>query len=1310
MSLDTAEPVLGDAHTHPPRNDGPPQSGINFPLTIAQAPVALDSLALPDSPVANTGDIAHIRAPLDIKRFAEACRRVVAETAALRVSLVYRDGKVFQRFPPLDDYMLEQQDFSASREPEQAAQAWIEEHFWTPRPWNSFPLFQFVLLRISDDHFIFLQKFHHVLADAIGRFQCFARITAVHDALMQGIEPEPAQTRPLSVRIADEAAYLDSKAYQADLAYWTTRLSNPPDPLLDADRSQTERSRSGRPHSLTQSISPADFARLTEAAAALGSSVPRLALALSYIAIARLYDTTDIVIGTPSHNRATQAAKHAIDLAMTVMPFRMRFESGVTVTEMLKDIASQQAADRRRGRFPFASLARGQGLFDVVFNYIPAMEPVFLNGAPVTYAHYSGGFSHPLSIDIRENDQGAQLAVIFDPGLVEAGDGERLAKCLYFLLTDHAGLSQHTIGTLPLVSEAERHHLLVGLNDNDVALPKDATLASLCADQAARTPDAVAITCGTETITYAQLHAKAEKLALHLAAKGVGPDVVVGLALPRNIELIVALLAVHKAGGAYLPLDGALPAERIAYMIEDAKVPLLVTSRAFASQLPETTAKWILLDDPAPEPAPGSALVAAGPENLAYVIYTSGSTGMPKGVAIEHRNAVNLVLFHAARADAGDLCGILAATSLNFDASVDEIFVSLVSGGHLVLVENLLALPTTPARDKVRLVDASPSVFEALLQLGGLPPAVRRIRFGGEALSRSLVDRILAIAPDMKIENAYGPTETTVDASLSIIGTRDSGEPSIGKGVWNTKLYVLDRNRQVLPQGAKGELYIGGAGVTRGYLNRPDLTAERFVKNPFGEGRLYRTGDMVRWRADGELAFLERQDTQVKINGLRIELGEIERQLETMPEIAQAVALVHPDDHGTKRIFAFAVARDGNNRPNLAAMNRRLQRRLPKYMMPSALTWVEKLPLTPGGKLDRKALSLPSWRRPDKFYRAPSDRDEASLARIWSQVLGIPRIGTEDDFFELGGTSLQAVMIFAKISRAHGFDLPASTMVRAPTIAQQAALLKETWRTNDRSLLAAFRAQGEGPPLFFVHGGGGGVMYVRDLMRDLRCDNPLYGLHAPAVDGLERLPRVVETFAARYVAEIRKVQPRGPYHIIGFSIGGTIAYEMARQLQDAGESVAFLGLIETDTGRYRHVAPRRRAAFLQRITGSSSFQAAKFLYGSTRKALKRIHEKAPNELRHALGLAIPHDEREYFYMRWFRDIEHSYTPKAYRGPITLFACQVRLDSYRTMWSALALGGLTLRGLPLADHNDVVLLPNSRFLAAEIDRSLKSLAG
>lgn len=1323
MSRDTASrpgagnpPAQADATI--PRNLFQPGSA-RFPLTIAQAPIALDALALPNSPVANTGDIARIQGRIDPEIFAAACRWVVAETPSIRVSLSYRLNAVVQEFLALDDYVLEQHDFSQNDQPEEAARTWIENEFWKPRPWNSFPLFQFALLKIGDDRFVFLQKFHHVLADAIGRFQCFRRIAAIYEALVHDVEPPPPELLSLTDRVAEEQAYLESKAYQADLAYWTRRLEALPDRLVDADRNRSERGRSGRSRRQSQEITAEEFARLKQAAADLGTSVPRLTLALTAIAVARLHGVTDLVIGTPLHNRGTQAAKRSIDLAMTVMPFRMTFESQTGIAALVKDIATKQLADLRRSRFPFASLTRpdgrreaGHGVFDVIFNYIPAMGAVCLGDAEVVYNNYSAGFYLPWAIDLREtqDSQAAILTVAFDPGLIEAGDGARLAKCIHFLLTNPVALEEQTAGSIPIISDRDRHHLLVELNDTDHPLPADATLASLCAAQAERTPDAVAVIHGSQSITYAALHARANAVASRLTQSGVGPDVIVGVALPRSIEMIVALLAIHKAGGAYLPLETALPAERLAYIIGDAQTRLIVTVRTLTDHLPETEAKHIFLDDLADAQARGAPAAAPQPDHLAYVIYTSGSTGLPKGVAVEHRNAANLVQFHAAQLGPEERSGILFSSSLNFDASIDEIFVSLASGGRLIIVETLLALPAAPAQGEVRVMEAAPSVFEALLQIGGFRPGLRLIRFGGEPLARALADRVWAIDPDVRIENSYGPTEVTVDATISELRANAPGDPPIGKGLWNTKLYVLDRNMELLPKGAKGELYIGGAGVARGYLSRPELTAERFAKNPFGGGRLYRTGDVVRWREDGELEFFSRTDTQVKINGLRIELGEIERQLESMPEVASAVAIVRPDDHGVKRIFAFAVPRNANNRPDFLAVSRFLEEKLPKYMVPAALAWTDAFPLTPSGKLDRNALSLPAWESAKRSYRAPSTKLQSSLVQIWTQILQIRKIGIDDDFFELGGTSLQAVMIFARIANLHGVDLPAATMLGAPTIARQAALLKEHSDRDGQAMVVAFREKGKGPPLFFIHGAGGGVMHVRDLMQDLKCRNPLYGLRPPPLDGSERLPRSIAELAAAYVTEIRKVQPAGPYHLIGYSVGGTIAYEMAQQLRRTGGETGLLGLIETDARRFRKAIQQSSPRTPRRPkTGQKGMiRTARRIVRTGLNHLALMPDAAQmllNESRHGLGLAIPHGDRMSFYTSKLSAAESVYMPRRYPGVITMFARISTGDYYRWGWSHLATGGLIVRELPVARHLDIVLLPNSRFLAMQIDTCL-----
>ncbi|HET7085327.1 MAG TPA: amino acid adenylation domain-containing protein [Rhizomicrobium sp.] len=1102
--------------------------------------------------------------------------------------------------------------------------------------------------------------------------------------------------------------------HEADFAYWKTRLAGFSLALPDPGRGNPERS-----ESISHDIAQEDFARLKSAAAAIGSSAPRMALAMAYVAISRLYGVTDILMGYPLP-RTGRTSTQSVDRPMTVMPFRMNFEHGLTLADFLKTMAATLATDRRHSKLPAKSLRpltgqqdAGGYFFDAVVQYIPAADDRATGGAES--GARSGQPPAPFLIGIRETpgSQGAELTVTFNPEWIDRDDAARLAGCLYFLLVNPIDLQSQTIGKIPLISDGARHYLLAELNDTNVPVPADATLASLCALQAGRIPDSVAVTHGTQSLTYRQLHAKADALAMRLAEAGVGPESIVGVALPRNIDLIVALLAIHKAGGAYLPLDPSLPGERLAYIVSDARVRIIVTIRPLAEKIPLATASAIFLDDPIPDVssavrASPPRITVARPENLAYVIYTSGSTGLPKGVAIEHRNAVNFVLCQIAQLGPDELSGILFSMSAGFDFSIDEIFISLAGGGRLIIVENLLALPAAPARDEVRVLDAVPSVFDALLQIGGLPSGVRLLQFGGEALPRSLVNRVLATHPELRIKNQYGPTEATVFATFSRIGAGGAGEPPIGKPMWNVKVYVLDQNMELLPKGAKGELYIGGAGVARGYLNKPELTAERFVKNPFDEGRLYRTGDSVRWRRDGELEFFTRIDAQVKINGLRIELGEIEKQLESLPGIASAVVVVRADAQGNKQLRAFAVPRDIRAPPDPRAVNDALAKKLPRYMVPAALTWIERLPLTPSGKLDRKALSILAEEGPAQTYRAPSNQQEASLASIWSEVLKIPRIGIDDDFFQLGGTSLQASVIFARIAQTYGLDLPATKMVSAPTVAHQAALLKSKSHADGGKLIA-FRETGDGPPLFFLHGGGGGIMYVREIMRDLACNNPLYGVPAPPLDGTARLPASIAEIAAAYISEIRKVQPAGPYHLIGWSFGGTVAYEMARRLRQSGEAVAFLGLIDTNAGRYNTAGLRKTAP----AGGGRSaiVKTVKHLAWTIGDAMDRAQiaaGKIPNDLRHLLGIAIPHEARTVFYLRKFVGAERAYAPERYPGTITLFTRKGAVAWHSANWSKLAGGSLSIHELPAARHLEILLPENSRFLALRIDQCLSAL--
>ena len=577
-------------------------------------------------------------------------------------------------------------------------------------------------------------------------------------------------------------------------------------------------------------------------------------------------------------------------------------------------------------------------------------------------------------------------------------------------------------------------------------------------EQVGRTPEATAIVFQNERMTYAELNRRADGVAAALQALGVGPDVAVGVRLERSPEMVVGVLGILKAGGAYLPLDPADPPERLRLMVENSRLSLLLTQRKLAEDFKSEVASCQVLciedlleaTDPIgsrtrtrtrtkdeDDGTPHSALRALRSGDLAYIIHTSGSTGAPKGVAIEHRNAVNFIRWAQQAFTREELAGVLFSTSLCFDLSVFELFVTLSTGGKVILARNAIELPNLAAKDEVTLINTVPSAATELLRLNAIPPSVQVINLAGEPLKTALVDRLYALGTVKKVHDLYGPTETTTYSTFAL---RQAGAPAtVGRPIANTQIHLLNEQRQSVPSGEIGEIYIGGAGVARGYLHRPDLTAERFVAESFSadtNARLYRTGDLARWRADGNLEFLGRMDHQIKIRGYRIELGEIEAALALHPGVRECVVIAREDTPDDKRLVAYLV-QDGDHAIQATALRQFLKTTLPDYMVPTAFVTLATLPLTPNGKLDRKQLPAPDQSRPElvETFVAPGNPTEKQISEIWLEVLGLNQIGIRDNFFELGGDSLQAVRVVSRLRETFGVAVPVAALFESPTIA-----------------------------------------------------------------------------------------------------------------------------------------------------------------------------------------------------------------------------------------------------------------------------------
>ncbi|MCS6246378.1 MAG: amino acid adenylation domain-containing protein [Opitutus sp.] len=696
-------------------------------------------------------------------------------------------------------------------------------------------------------------------------------------------------------------------------------------------------------------------------------------------------------------------------------------------------------------------------------------------------------------------------------------------------------------------------------------------------------PKEVAVVFDKERITYQELNRRANHVAQRLIAAGVGHETLVGVFMDRSVHMIVAMLGVLKAGGAYVPLDPVYPPERLAFMLADTQAGVILAQTSLLDRLESIRAGAKLapqvycvdstdaagaVDDLNPDPGVGAA-------NLAYVIYTSGSTGKPKGVAVEHRNSVALVAWASQVYSAQELDGVLAGISISFDPSILDIFMPLCLGGKVILAANTLALPQLDAAEEVRLLFSVPSVVRELLRMGGIPSSVETINMGGEHLSAALVQDLYALPHLKRVYDLYGPTETTTCATYAL--RTPEAPATIGRPINGTQVYVLDSQLRPVPAGETGELFIGGHGVVRGYLNNPDINEQRFIPSPFSgdrSSRLYRTGDRGRFRPDGNLEFIGRDDRQVKIRGFRVELGEVETALRTHNEISEALVVTHDDKTGKRGLVAYVVphAKAGQSRresqvatrPQLGSRLRaHLKERLPDHMVPGAFMVMDRFALTPAGKIDHAALPPPEHLRPGVGeVVGPRDATEALLCQIWGELLKLKSIGVHEDFFQIGGDSLMGAVMFTEVEKRTGVRLPIEAILRNATVERMAVYIEAARQLRQQrtgSPWVEIQPLGERRRLFLVHGVGGGMMWgYANLARHLGPNQPIYAFRASPVS-----PLTINEMAAQYVRDLRAFQPEGPYLLGGYCFGGNIAYEMSRMLMDQGQRVDLLVLFNT---------------------------------------------------------------------------------------------------------------------------------------------------
>ncbi|WP_329791964.1 amino acid adenylation domain-containing protein [Lentzea sp. DG1S-22] len=1219
---------------------------------------------------------------LDVGALADAVRDVVERHESLRTVIVAEGGDAVQSVLPTADIAPE--IVLAEVAPEAVSDSVadvVAEGFDLAA---ESPL-RVHLLRLGAEEHLLVLVMHHIAADGASALPLIRDLSAAYTARLAGVVPG---WDPLPVQYADYTLWQrellgDENDPESMISkqseYWRQELADLPQPLrLPLDRSRPPVAGYGG-DVVHFAIEPELAAGLEELARRLGATTPMVLQAALAVLLHRTGAGDDVTIGSPIAGRPDENLQELVGFFVNTWVLRVDLSGRPSFLDVVDRVRGKALAAYDNQDVPFERLVEllnperstaYHPLFQVMFAWQSNAWPDFeLPGLHVTVepdTTTTAKFDLLFNLTPRTDgaiDGAVEFATeVFDRRTVERLVG-RFVRIVGRLVTEPAA----PIGAGDLLDEAEREQLEL-INQTAAPLP-ELTVPDLFEHQVRDTPEAPAVHCGDVQLTYRELDRSAARIARALLRLGAGADSVVAVALPRSEQLIAALLGVLKAGAAYLPLDPNYPAARLSAVITNAEPALIVTDEATAAALPRVgEAQLVLLDELGDDdtddtaPADLAAVRRTRPDNLAYVLGTSGTTGMPKCIALTHANVVNGLLAMP------DWTGVpaggrtLAGTSISFDISVFEVFFTICSGGCLELVRDVLVLSERESWTG-DLVSTVPSVFAELAdQIEGKVQA-GTVVFGGEELSTRLVERIRQVVPGARVVNSYGPGETfytTVHVLPPDAQLPESGPVPVGRPLPNVRVYVLGPDLQPVPPGVIGEIYVSGAGVGRGYHLRPGLTAQRFLPDPFrasGE-RMYRSGDLARWTYDGRLEFAGRADHQVKIRGFRIEAGEVEAVLLDHPGVGQAVVVARRDRTGDQRLAAYVVpAQLGSTGLEVGGLRAFVAERLPEFMVPSAFVVLDRLPLTPNGKLDRAALPEPEFI--GGAYRAPRIAQEEMLCSLYAEVLGVDKVGIDDNFFALGGHSLRVIRLIWRIKEEMGVEVPLRRIFQAPTVAELAVHLTpdvtDSGFSDPYAVVLPIRTEGDREPLWWMHPGGGLCWPYMGFAPYLPADRPIYGIQARGYDRTTTQPQSIEEMADDYIGQMLTVQPEGPFHLLGWSIGGPIAHAVASRLQQLGHEVRLLALLDSvPSSKFAKYDPPKEeevrdllGAYMGRLAGMSEYPvlvqtATSILIHHTVMMQRFVQPVFTGDVLFFNALLDPADRRERVLEEEFADLWRSH--------------------------------------------------------------------
>ena len=1175
-----------------------------YPATGLQAGLLFHSLLDEQGDAYVTQTSMTLRGAFDVGAFRRAWRQVIERHAIFRTAFVgFERGRLLQLVVDEATFEWHEEDWRDVAPDEQRARFLAYQQRDKARGFDpEVPtLMRFATFKLSEQCEHFLWTHHHALMDGWSLPIVTREVLGAYAAYCEGGTPDLPCTDAYRAYIG----WLEAQDGDAARQFWRGELAGISGRTeLGIERRSPLLDRAGTGFDVRR-LSPDQTSRLNAAVRRCQVTLSTAVQAAWACLLSRHSGCRQVVFGATVSGRHAQMADidGMVGLFINTLPVCVDVNDDLDVATWLRSLHSRHVEREGFSHLPLNEILQcapeqaDSGLFDslVVFENYPMETAEQVTPVAATPSQHPSGLAiEDIHVDERTN-YGLSLTVLpgdeltlklqyakerFDERAISG-----LLRQLQHVLDAMAAPDVGAVGSLTWCSEAERTEILVGRNETASHYPSHLCLPDLFEAQARRRPNAIAVVAGANTLTYVELDRWADQLACRLIDLGVQPDTLVGICMERSCDMLVGLMGIAKSGAAYVPIDPNYPHARIEHMLVDSGVQIVVCDAGLVHGLPLTTQRVLHV------PGEGDADLALDvrtrrrtaltADHLAYVIYTSGSTGKPKGIAVPHRGLTNFLYSMSHQPGFTPEDRLLAVTTISFDIAALELYLPLVCGGCVILLPreesvdgNVLAEMAVTHRPSV--MQATPATWRMMLDAGWRPAPGMKLMCGGEAMPPPLKDALLANGA--RVYNMFGPTETSVWSTLAVMHEDDT--VCIGHPIDNTQVYVLDSKMRPVPDGAMGELYIGGDGVARGYWNRPELTAERFVPDPFASqpGRhLYRTGDLARWRGDCSLEHLGRYDHQVKICGHRIELGEIEAVLSSHADVADVAVTVHDDERSVTRLLACLVMRDG--RPVLQGTLREfIERQLPPFMVPSVWISLPVIPRTPNGKVDRAALPSPDRSQVSVAIGSAVPRNalELQVTTIWEQVLGVSGAGIHDGFFEQGGQSLLAVQLMARIKDRFACRIPLASFLRSPTVEQLALLIKQSSSTASKveSPLVPLQPEGDGRPLFLVPGVGGNVIYFRDLALLVGPGLPVYGLQAKGLDGKSEPLDDVQAMAAHYLRAVRTIQPQGPYRLGGHSFGAFVALEMTRQLHASGERVERLVVLDQPVPtREPHAAP-----------------------------------------------------------------------------------------------------------------------------------------